>query len=154
MKFGVNTFVWVSPCTTAAVRDLAPKVKSMGFDILEVACENPDLIDPKAVRTELDKNGLKGIICGAFGPDRNICSSNPQYVANAKTYIRWLIDAAVVVASPVVVGPMYSAVGKDHLEDDVARRAEWDCAVEGVREMAVYAANEGHTTCARAAQPV
>jgi hypothetical protein len=29
MKFGVNTFVWVSPCTTEAVRDLAPKVKEI-----------------------------------------------------------------------------------------------------------------------------
>ena len=33
MKFGVNSFVWSSPCTTAAVKELAPKVKGMGFDI-------------------------------------------------------------------------------------------------------------------------
>lgn len=143
MKFGVNTFVWVSPCTTAAVRDLAPKVKDMGFDILEIACENPSFTDMGAIRAELDRNGLSGIICGAFGLDRNISSSNPQYVSNAKAYIRWLIDAAVVVGSPLVVGPMYSAVGKDHLEDDAARKAEWDCAVEGVREMATYAAEKG-----------
>ena len=143
MKFGVNTFVWVSPCTTAAVRDLAPKVKGMGFDILEIACENPGLMDMGAIRAELDGNGLSGIICGAFGPDRNISSSNPQYVSNARAYIRWLIDAAVVVGSPLVVGPMYSAVGKDHLEDAAARKAEWDCAVEGVREMATYAAGKG-----------
>jgi D-psicose/D-tagatose/L-ribulose 3-epimerase len=143
MKFGVNTFVWVSPCTTASVHDLAPKARGMGFDILEISCEDPGLIDTRAVRAELDQNGLKGIICGAFGPDRNICSSNSQYVANAKTYMRWLIDAAVVVGAPVVVGPMYSAVGKDHLEEDAARQAEWDRAVEGVREMAVYAGDKG-----------
>lgn len=143
MKFGVNTFVWISPCTTTAVRDLAPKAKSMGFDILEIACENPGLIDASAVRHELDKNGLRGIICGAFGPDRNICSSNAQFVANAKSYIRWLVDAAAVVGSPVICGPAYSAVGKDHLEDDGARKAEWDCAVAGIREMAVYAADHG-----------
>ncbi len=41
MKFGVNTFVWVSPCTTQAIRDLAPIVRSMGFDILEISVENP-----------------------------------------------------------------------------------------------------------------
>ena len=45
MKFGVNTFVWISPCTTSAVKDLAPKVKGMGFDILEISCENPELIN-------------------------------------------------------------------------------------------------------------
>jgi D-psicose/D-tagatose/L-ribulose 3-epimerase len=143
MKFGVNTFVWVSPCTTQAVRDLAPKVRQMGFDILEVACEDPALIDPATVKAELDRNGLQGIICGAFGPDRNICSSNPTVVENARTYIRWLIDAAVVVGSPVVCGPMYSAVGKEHLEDPAARKAEWDRAVAGIREMAEYAAPGG-----------
>ncbi len=140
MKFGVNTFVWASPCTTDSVRDLAPKVRNMGFDRLEIAVENPDLIDPQAVREELDRNGLQGIICGAFGPERNICSSNPQFVTNAKAYIRWLIDAAAVVGSPVICGPMYSAVGKEHLGDPAARKAEWDCAVEGIREMAQYAA--------------
>jgi D-psicose/D-tagatose/L-ribulose 3-epimerase len=139
MKFGVNTFVWVSPCTTAAIKDLAPKVKAMGFDILELSVENPDLIDIQKVKTELEKNQLLAIVCGAFGTDRNLCSTNPQYAENARNYIRWLIDAAEVLGSPVVCGPMYSAVGKDHIEDEKARKAEWDRAVEGVRELANYA---------------
>lgn len=139
MKFGVNTFVWVSPCTTAAVKDLAPKVKSLGFDILELACENPQLIDVQQVKRELENNSLMPIICGAFGPDRNLCSADPQFVENAKNYICWLIDAAAELGSPVVCGPMYSSVGKAHLEDEAARAAEWDRAVSGVREMAQYA---------------
>ncbi len=56
MKFGVNTFVWVSPCTTSAVKDLAPKVKEMGFDILEISCENPELIDVEQVKISLNNN--------------------------------------------------------------------------------------------------
>ncbi len=143
MKFGVNTFLWVSPCTTQAAKDLAPKVKRMGFDIFEMACENPDLIDVKAVKRELTKNRLDAIVCGAFGPDRNICSSDPKVVANAKTYVRWLIDAAAELGSPVVCGPMYSAVGKAHLEDETARAAEWDLSVAGIREMALCAADKG-----------
>jgi len=139
MKFGVNTFVWVSPCTTAAVIDLAPKVKELGFDILEISCENPKLIDVDKVNSELQRSSLQPIVCGAFGPDRNICSRNPQIVGNAKTYIRWLVDAAYKLGSSVVCGPMYSAVGKDHLEDEVERKAEWDRAVSGIREMAQYA---------------
>lgn len=139
MKFGVNTFVWVSPCTTAAVKELAPKVKGLGFDVFEISVENPALLDVQQVRAELKKNNLQAIVCGAFGPDRNLCSSNQKYVENAKTYIRWLIEAADELGSPVVCGPMYSSVGKDHLEDEAARRAEWDLAVSGVREMAQYA---------------
>jgi D-psicose/D-tagatose/L-ribulose 3-epimerase len=139
MKFGVNTFVWVSPCTTSAIQDLAPKVKSMGFDILEISCENPELIDVKQVKADLKKNSLLPVVCGAFGPDRNICSSDPAIVKNAGVYICWLIDAAAELGSPVVCGPMYSAVGKEHLEDAAAREAEWDRSVSGIREMAQYA---------------
>jgi D-psicose/D-tagatose/L-ribulose 3-epimerase len=139
MKFGVNTFVWVSPCTTSAVKDLAPKVKELGFDILEISCENPELIDVDAVKSELQHNSLQPIVCGAFGPDRNICSHDPEIVENAKSYIRWLVDAAFKLGSPVVCGPMYSAVGKDHLEDARERKVEWDRAVSGIREMAQYA---------------
>ncbi len=143
MKFGVNTFVWVSPCTTAAVHELAPKVKHMGFDILELACENPQLINVQEVKSVLQSNELNGIICGAFGPDRNLCSDDPKLVENAKEYIRWLVDAAALVGSPVVCGPMYSSVGKTHLEDEAARQAEWNLAVKGVREMAEYAQQRG-----------
>jgi D-psicose/D-tagatose/L-ribulose 3-epimerase len=143
MKFGVNTFVWVSPCTTQAVRDLAPMVKSMGFDILEISVENPDLIDSTQVNEILKENQLEGIICGAFGLDRNICSSDPQIVANAKSYLCRLIDLAAEIGSPVVCGPMYSAVGKDHLADEDARKAEWERSVAGIREMAEYAASRG-----------
>jgi len=139
MKFGVNTFVWVSPCTTSAVKDLAPKVKDLGFDILEIACETPELINVTQVKNDLKQNNLMPIVCGAFGPDRNICSSDSKIVENAKIYIRWLIDAADEIGSPVVCGPMYSAVGKEHIEDEDTRKAEWDLSVNGVREMAQYA---------------
>ena len=139
MKFGVNTFVWVSPCTTAAVMDLAPKVKELGFDIFEISCENPVLIDVDEVKSELQRNSLLPIVCGAFGPDRNICSCDPEIVENAKAYIHWLVDAAYRLGSPVVCGPMNSAVGKEHLEDAEERKSEWDRAVRGIREMAEYA---------------
>lgn len=143
MRFGVNSFVWVSPLTTDAVRELAPGVKAMGFDLFELSCENPALLDPAAIKVELDRHGLGAIICGAFGPDRNLCSADPVPAENARAYIRWLVDAAVMVGSPVVCGPMYSAVGKEHLESAEARRQEWQRAVSGMRAMAEYAAARG-----------
>ncbi|MGB7877092.1 MAG: sugar phosphate isomerase/epimerase family protein [Anaerolineales bacterium] len=139
MKFGVNTFVWVSPCTTQAIKDLAPSVKSMGFDILEISVENPDLIDVKVAKEILKENQLEGIICGAFGPDRNICSDDLTILENARKYILWLIDAAAQIGSETVCGPMYSSVGKDHIEDPKERQKEWQRAVSGIKEMAEYA---------------
>lgn len=54
MNFGVNTFVWVSPFTTASIFELAPKVKAMGFDTFEISCEDPRLIDVQIVKQELN----------------------------------------------------------------------------------------------------
>ncbi len=143
MKFGVNTFVWVSPCTTQAVKDLAPKVKSMGFDILEISVENPDLIDVNAVKGILKGNQLETVMCGAFGPDRNICSIDPAIRESARKYILWLIDAAAQLGSETVCGPMYSSVGKDHIEDPSERQQEWQRAVSGIKEMAEAARKKG-----------
>ncbi|HZW04940.1 MAG TPA: sugar phosphate isomerase/epimerase family protein [Anaerolineaceae bacterium] len=143
MKFGVNTFVWVSPLTTEAVAALAPKVKAFGFDLLELAVEDTACVDVPAVKAALENAGLETIVCGAFGPDRNLCSPDAAIRENAKAYIRWLVDAAAALDSPVVAGPMYSAVGKAHEEDPAARQAEWDLAVAGVREMADYAGPKG-----------
>ena len=139
MKFGINSFVWVSPLTTSAVKELAPKVKQLGYDIFELSVENPALLDLPAIKETLQQNSLESVVCGAFGPDRNLCSDNPTLSENAKTYIRWLVDAAAYLGAEVVSGPMYSSVGKDHLESPEARKQEWARAVSGLKEMAQYA---------------
>jgi D-psicose/D-tagatose/L-ribulose 3-epimerase len=139
MKFGVNTFVWVSPFTTRDAETLAKKVKDFGFDTLEISCEDPDKIDLSKVKTVLHNHGLDVVICGAFGPERNLCSENFEYVNNAKDYITWLINAAHILGSEVVIGPMYSSVGKAHIDDPIERDKERERAIVGIREMADYA---------------
>lgn len=143
MKFGVNTFVWVSPLNSAAVKELAPKVKQMGFDILELACETPELIDVPTVKGTLSEHGLEAIVCGAWGPDRDIGNQDASVASASKSYTRWLINVAAELGSPTVCGPMYSGVGKPHLDDAEARGAEWKRSVQGIREMAKIAADKG-----------
>jgi len=136
MKFGVNSFVWVSPCTTGAVKELAPKVKSMGFDILEIACENPELLDLQSIKKVLIENELSTVVCGVLGPDRNLCNFDPKIRENARKYILWLIDAAAELGAEVVCGPLYSSVGKAHLDDRDDRRREWELSVAEMRGLA------------------
>ncbi len=68
MQFGINTFVWVSPLTTASIEALAPKVKALGFDVLELAIEGTDAIDVAAARAALDAAGLGSIVLTAPNP--------------------------------------------------------------------------------------
>ena len=70
MKFGANTFIFRSPFSTDTDLDLIPKLKGMGFDLIEVAVEDPALVDVPSLKRELEKHELGIVTCGAFGPGR------------------------------------------------------------------------------------
>ncbi len=143
MRFGANTFIWRSPFSTKTDLDLIPKLKGMGFDLIEIAVEDPALVDTDLLQAELKKNELGVVMCGAFGPGRNISSLDKNERQAARDYLVWMIDAAQKLGSDVVAGPMYSAVGKDRLEDPADRETEWQLAVDGLKEMAAYAEERG-----------
>lgn len=143
MQFGANTFIWESPFSTGKHLPLLEKVRGMGFDLIEIAVEDPDLIDVAVLREALERNKLGAVVCGAFGPDRNLSSADADRRRNAASYVRWCIDAAAALGSGVVCGPMYSAVGKARLPDAAARAAEWERAVDGLQALAAYAGDRG-----------
>ena len=71
MRFGLNTFLYVSPFVTDSVK-LFPKFKKWGFDTLELPIEDPSHIDAVAVRKAADKVGIAiGTLCAAMGPGRD-----------------------------------------------------------------------------------
>lgn len=143
MRFGANTFIWRSPFSTKTDLDLILKLKGMGFDLIEIAVEDPALVDTDLLQAELKKNDLGVVMCGAFGPGRNISSLDPAEREAAREYLMWMIDAAQKLGSDVVAGPMYSAVGKDRLEESSDRDKEWQLAVDGLKDMAAYAEERG-----------
>lgn len=143
MTFGINTFVWESPFSTRSHLYLCEKVKQMGFDALEIAVEDPDLIDVAALGQAANEAGVDIIVCGAFGLDRNLSSADRSVRQNAENYLQWCIEAAAELGSPVVAGPMYSAVGKPRLETEAERHAEYDRAVAGLQKFGNYAEQYG-----------
>ena len=142
MKFGASTFIWVSPFSNATL-DLADKVRKMGFDILEICIEDPKTIDPKSILQRLEKTGIEALICGAFGPDRDASSEDPVVRGQAVDYIKKCIDFARELKSPVVAGPMYSAVGKTRLLSKDERQKQWQLAVDSLRKAGDYAGEQG-----------
>jgi D-psicose/D-tagatose/L-ribulose 3-epimerase len=139
MKFGANTFIWRSPFSTETDLDLIDRLKEIGFDFIEIAVESPDLVDPIPLKSALLQNGMGVVMCGAFGPDRNLSSLDAEVRTNAETYLKWMIDTASELDAGLVIGPMYSAVGKDRLEDPAEREIEWQLAVSGLKKMSKYA---------------
>ena len=58
MKYGVNTWVWTSPLTTQVLKELAPKVKSLGFDWIETPLESLDDLDFDEAAAVIKENDL------------------------------------------------------------------------------------------------
>ena len=144
MKIGVNTFVWTSPFSTGDF-GLIPKIKSMGFDIIEVAVEDASLIDVPLLRKTVEDEGLSITICGAFGPTRDISSDDPAIRRNGAAYIADCIRLTEAVGSSLFAGPVYSAVGKTRMvsPDQKARERAW--CVENLRDLGKIASDAGVT---------
>ncbi|TCS90082.1 D-tagatose 3-epimerase [Anseongella ginsenosidimutans] len=142
IQFGVSTFVWVSPFDTAAF-DLAYKVKDMGFDILEVAVEQQELINWEKLRELMRETGLKVTISGAFGAERDISSEDPRIREQGLSYITDCVRIAEKMESPVFCGPVYSAVGKTRPVPEEQKKRERDWCVENLRKAASVAADCG-----------
>ena len=143
VTFGASTWLWTSPFMTASAEELFSKIAAMGFDAVEIAVEDPTLIDRRAVASALSRHGLKAIICGAFGPDRDLTHEDPAVHRNCLDYIRDCLDLCVQLDAGFLGGPMYSAVGKARMVPPDQRRREWELAVNNLRIACDMAAERG-----------
>ncbi len=112
IKYGVSTWLWTSPFTTQSINELFPKISKMGFDVVEIAVEDPTVIDIKKVKSALNDHGLKASICGAFGSSRDLTNESKQIQQTGLAYIESCLDICVELGVNFFGGPMYSAVGK------------------------------------------
>lgn len=143
VTYGVSTWLWTSPFQTSSIEELFPKIAAMGFDAVEIAVEDPAVIDGAAVKAGLEKYNLKAIICGAFGPTRDLTHEDPAVHENCFKYIEACLDFCVLWDIKIFAGPMYSAVGKARMVPPEQRVKEWQLAVQNLGIVAEMAANRG-----------
>ena len=143
ITYGVSTWLWTSPFTTDSIQELFPKIAKMGFDVVEIAVEDPSLIDIKEVKKGLEQYHLKANICGAFGPSRDFTNEDAAIHKNCFSYIEACLDFCVELGTGFFGGPMYSAVGKARMVSPEQRKAEWDLAVKNLRVVCNMAATRG-----------
>jgi D-psicose/D-tagatose/L-ribulose 3-epimerase len=134
VTFGVSTWLWTSPFNRETIA-LFPKIKSYGYDAVEIPVEDPSLIDLDLVKKALADEGLEAIICGAFGPSRDLTHDDPAFHQTCFTYLDSCLEIASELGAGFVAGPMYSAVGKARLVSPEQRKVEWDRAVSNLRKV-------------------
>lgn len=142
ITFGVNTFMWASPFRTKDL-SLLDKAKSMGFDMLEIPIEGEQDIDYRKAAEAYKRTGLKASICAVMGAGRDPSHDDEAIQKGAVSYLRHCIDAAVAMGSPIVVGPLYAAVGRTWQASPEQHKREMDRCARNLKQVAHYAEDKG-----------
>ncbi len=142
MKYGVSTWLWESPFKTASIA-LFPKIKSMGFDLVEIPVEDPGLIDGEEVKTALDDHGLAATVCGVFGPTKDLTNEEVSVQWDCLRYLDACFELCNQLGTGFLAGPMYAAVGKARMLPAEQRKREWELAVNNLGKVCIMAKSHG-----------
>jgi D-psicose/D-tagatose/L-ribulose 3-epimerase len=146
MRFGINTLLFVSPFNNDSVK-LFPQFRKWGFDSVEIAIEDPSHIDPAYIKAELDKNKLVcGSVCGMFGGERDL-RGTPEQQKATMDYMVKVIDQMVILDSPSLIGPCYSAVGRTDAVPPKEHKKQWATVVRNLKKVCRYAEKKGKQIC-------
>ncbi|MEX2336066.1 MAG: sugar phosphate isomerase/epimerase [Fulvivirga sp.] len=139
MKFGINTFLFTSPFTNDSVV-LFPLFKKWGFDSVEIALEDAAHINPAIIKKALVENGLKcGSICVAMGPGRDLRGTQEEQNASID-YVKSILNIMPELDCPILVGPLYSSVGRAEAVAEEQYKIQWEIVVSHLKMLSQYAA--------------
>jgi D-psicose/D-tagatose/L-ribulose 3-epimerase len=137
-KIGINTFLFASPFTNKETA-LFSRFRSWGFDGVELAIEDPAHIDPAFVRAQLDASGLTCTsVCAAMGPGRDLRGTDAEQTV-ALRYLESLIEMMPVLGCPILVGPLYSVVGRIGAETNADKELQQRLVADNLRRVADFA---------------
>jgi D-psicose/D-tagatose/L-ribulose 3-epimerase len=141
-SIGANTWIWTSALTDERLAVLAPHVRELGFDVIELPVESLGDWDPARAAELLAEHQLGSSLCAAMPPGRDLLTDEDE-VASTQDFLRGCIDVAERCGTPVVGGPMYSAVGRRWLLGADERRRTIARLVEALRPVVDYALEHG-----------
>jgi D-psicose/D-tagatose/L-ribulose 3-epimerase len=147
MKFGANTWIWVSPLHTPDLMRLVPHVAALGFDWIELPIEVPHSFDYAYAADLIRDHGLGVSLAAVITAERDLIYPDAAVRANGAAYVRHCIEAGQTIGATNVVGPLYSAVGRTWQATPEERARDVDLLVEQLRPLAEYAGDHGVVLC-------
>jgi len=143
LPIAVNTFVWHSPLTDALLAQTLPKIAGWGFDAVELPLEQAGDWDAIRVRDLLQALGLSSVVGAVFGVGRNLTAAPSDVIDRTLQYLRTAVDVAAAQGSPLVIGPMYTEVGRTWRLPPSDRAAVLTTLRRSLTEAGDYAAARG-----------
>lgn len=137
-----NTWIWLSPLSDEGLTSLMPKVRELGFEAIELPVENLGDWDPGRAAELLAEHGLGSSLCAAMPSGRDLLA-DVEEVRSTQAFLRACVDIAARIGSPVIGGPMYSAVGHTWLLDGGERRKTLERLTIALRPVVDYAGELG-----------
>jgi D-psicose/D-tagatose/L-ribulose 3-epimerase len=127
MKTGMNLLLWTTHVTDALF-PLFAKLKSTGFDGVEIPLFEGDANHYKTIAAELKKQGLGCTTVTVVGPDANPISPDANVRKAAVERHRWAIEMTAILGGENLCGPYHSPLavfsGEPPTEDEKKRCVE------------------------------
>lgn len=112
MLYGIYNAYWTHEWS-ANYEYYIPKVKKLGFDVLEISCAalTRDYATDKKIKDLkkcADDNGI--VLTAGYGPtkEQNLCSSDPQVVKKAMAFFEMILPKLEMMDIKILGGGLYS----------------------------------------------
>src|SRR3954466_7195687 len=143
MKVGANTWIWVSPLTDERLTQLAPRVRDMGFDVVELPIEQLGDWSPEHAAEVLTEHGLGASIAVAMAPGRELCGGDAETVATPQAFVGECVDVAATVGAGAIAGPIYTSTGRTWRISPAERAALYPPLRASLKPVAEHAGQGG-----------
>jgi D-psicose/D-tagatose/L-ribulose 3-epimerase len=127
MKIGVNSFLWTANFGPEQF-SILPQVKEWGFDAFEIPVFDPAKIELRAIRRELDANGLACTICAILPPGLSPIDADAAVRSRTFVHLARCVEFTAEMGANLLSGPVYAPAG--YLSGRRRTSDEWNWAVE------------------------
>lgn len=142
MRFGLNTFLTSSGFTDADI-PLIQEFKAYGAEAVELAIAEPSAVTATKVVDAMNAAGLeRPVICGAFGPGRDLRGS-AEARERCMAYVTELIELGEKTGATLVCGPMYSETGRAGRHTPEEREAQLERIADSLKPLCKLAEAAG-----------
>lgn len=142
-NIGIISMQFARPFTSEHF-PLFDKIKSLGFDFIELLVPEPEELNLGETKAALDNAGLNVVLAARVNLERNIASEEKTAHQSGTDYLKYTVDCAAalganIVGGPLTGNPLVFAGRPPHPVEENERLARKERCVTALKTAASYA---------------